>query len=271
MLHGHGLRIAAKGRTLVGATVFKEEEFKKYFQQKTQLMQSLLAGYVTKNPNLTNTSDVHKYSKSLISYHTKGDKGNIEEIFFKTFKHTNFQYKDIHDADKEYPYKLFASNLFTFNLPAYKVVKKQLEDSYKLFTTRGQTIYWSTHVNNKEAEKFISQDIKCPVNYITSFFKRAWDHQADGWQTNATLILSSIVTMAEHMHRYELIKTGDAIVDCGSSYGSLILAMVNLLETFDISVKGFGIEYATIRHKLGTEYFSRMLNKMIDCDVFEIF
>ena len=100
-----------------------------------------------------------------------------------------------------------------------------------------------------------------PVIFITKLWKFAWDLQADGENTNATLTSQSIIKLSRFLLSSKTLKNGDAILDCGSSYGSLPLQLINAINVEDknISVREFGMEYAHIRHILGSFCFHQMI------------
>ena len=94
-----------------------------------------------------------------------------------------------------------------------------------------------------------SKDKLGPVEMILKWFKAAWDLQADGDQTNATLCPASTKALTDHLVKEKILEEGQQICDLGSSYGSLLLNMVNYAS---INITGYGIEESRKRHVLGS-------------------
>jgi hypothetical protein len=67
------------------------------------------------------------------------------------------------------------------------------------------------------------------------------------------LTCKSIEILADKMLELKMFSQGKVIVDCGSSYGSLLLSIINVIKFRDatLHVKAVGLEYATPRVVLG--------------------
>lgn len=113
------------------------------------------------------------------------------------------------------------SDLYTFDENLYNEVKNQIKGIFDMFTNNGVINKLRTHVNKRQFHKYSDVNAASGVlKLISSVFKFAWDRQADGFQANATLTNTSIVTLVYRMLALNIFHQGDVIVDCGSSYSS---------------------------------------------------
>jgi hypothetical protein len=101
-----------------------------------------------------------------------------------------------------------------------------------------------THFNPENVSTLTQRERKSASTFISSHFGLAWDHQLDGNQTNVTLSPMSIKALVKGMTKAEILKDGCIFMDCGLSYGSLLLQVVNQCMNLEelVSIKGYSIE-----------------------------
>ena len=85
-----------------------------------------------------------------------------------------------------------------------------------------------THFNPENLSGLKLNLKKDSISYIKPYFKMAWELQADSYNTNAMLTSNSIRKLSDTMIKEKIIKDKSLLIDCGSSFGSLILPLVNL-------------------------------------------
>ena len=246
------------------------EDFNNFLRSCPQLKRDMLSGYVRKVPQLRNKDDVSNYLEERGSYRGKtfSDK-EVNDAFEKAFNHTNFMWTKNDGDNNRYSRQIHATgDLYTVNLHFYGIIKDLTQSLEKDFANGG--IYNKMKARHDPRHLHVLNGKKIPPvsKFIWSSFAHAWQFQADGFQTNATLTPTSIQTLAKFMLEKKLIADGDGIFDCGSSYGSFLLSIVNEIMYLDnkMHVRGYGMEYARIRHTLGSFCFHRMIRLMGSMD-----
>ena len=71
--------------------------------------------------------------------------------------------------------------------------------------------------------------------------------------TRASLCPSGTKKLTKHLVSEGVLQDGDQICDFGSSYGSLVL---NIVNHSGLKITGYGIEQARMRHQLGCYCFA---------------
>ena len=239
---------------------FTEKKFQDFFENKPELMLCVLSSYSANRQIPRELIELEQYIAELPIYHTitteqiKLKESFIKESFFKTFQHTHFKYKATKTPNKRYCYDVVpTSKLLCCNADAFKCVSTFLDRMSGIFKGNGFANKLKNLFDGQRLSKIKVDEKKDAISIIKSSFKTAWDHQADTYQTNATITGKSIRKLTDHMVEKKILLDNSLFLDCGSSYGSLLLNVVNICKDKNISIKGYGIEYAKIRHSLGCE------------------
>ena len=240
-------------------------------------MRSQLASYISTKPSFSNLTEAEEFRNALPSYHVKGyalSTKSLQEDFYSNFKKEHFV-QTRNEDEKEgsayiRPMSIHPKDLYTFNKEGFDNFRNSIANIAALCQGKGMFNQMKTHKDEDQAKMRIKEKKPVVWRFITACFHFAWQFQADGEQSNATLTPGSIRKIVEKLANEKYIKSGDKILDCGSSYGSLLLIMLNELENKNITATGYGIEYALIRHILGCITFCKMLKKMKDMEYIPI-
>ena len=245
-----------------------EDQFKRYFVKYPQKMRTLLSAYTVGDPNIQTLEDLARFLKVRPSYHTKTYNPNLaKHDFFQTFKHHHFKFTR-NDPGSVYEYTVYATEeLRTSNLSLHEDYKRNVTNVLSLFGTRGVCTRMKTHLAEEPYFTLVQREPVRPTKFVASAFRFAWQLQSDGDQTNATLQPQSAEYLVDALLSWRdesdngMFRSEDCIVDFGSSYGSLLLQIVNHIASVgpDIVVRGYGIEYSKQRHILGSYCFKKML------------
>ena len=245
-----------------------EDQFKRYFTKCPQKMRKLLSAYTVGDPNIKTLEDLARFLKHRPSYHTKTyDQKQVKHDFFQTFKHHHFKFTR-NDPGSVYEYTVYATEeLRTSNLSLHEDYKRNLTNVLSLFGTRGVCTRMKTHLAEEPYFTLVQRDPVRPTKFVASAFRFAWQLQSDGDQTNATLQPQSVENLVDALLSWcddsgnAMFRSEDCIVDFGSSYGSLLIQIVNHMASMrpDIVVRGYGIEYSKQRHIVGSYCFKEML------------
>jgi len=242
---------------------FDEVEFASYFGGKFTLMRKILSSfsvrpYIDPKCSLSNNDQLVMWEdeiKSHRAYHAPNDMPNSEiaKAFFDTYNHAHFLL-GAEDAN------VFPVGLYTFD--------SKFDEEWRKYNFKDSLI--GSLSNRFRRERFdgylkVIDMCKDPIyihNFIDKHFKRAWDLQSDGDQTNATLVRGSLIKFSKAL--VHLLEPNDRIVDLGSSYGSLIWIVVSIINAFngELNISGEGWEYSDKRHKLGCASTCQMLNEV---------
>ena len=151
---------------------------------------------------------------------------------------------------------------------AYNKLKEMSGTLSQLFSPRGKLTKIKTHCNLGHLKKHLRNSKTDVCDIVSRYFKLAWDHQADGGETNATITNGGICNIATELMENSLVSSGDMIVDCGSSYGSLLLSICNKVKSMNpnIHLKGYGIEINDIRNELGSYCFLKLIDSLRNYD-----
>jgi hypothetical protein len=238
-----------------------DEEFIQFFKDRSTLMKRLLASYVVGKPSFNTLNDIETFMDKRHGYHLNSfDSSCIKDHFFRTFKREHFY---IVRSDRDSSVSVMPTfDLYTFDENLYNQVKNQIKGIFDMFTNNGVINKLRTHVNESQFRMYSDvNDASGVLKLISSVFKFAWDLQADGFQTNAMLTNTSIVTLVDRMLALNIFHQGDVIVDCGSSYGSLLLSLINIIKLRDpqLHMKAVGLEYAVPRVVLGSFCMKRII------------
>ena len=163
--------------------------------------------------------DLVKFLDERTKYHGQTHSSvDIQVAFNKTFSHTDFKFSK-EPGTNTYERRFYPTkSLFTRGMKG--------EESMKLFYDQ-----WIANRKNQSSlrrsvdqtlfEKRVNKSIVTNV-FIYTFFKRLWDLQADGDQTNATMTNASLERLVPWLCDKGIIRDKDVFLDIGSSYGSLL-------------------------------------------------
>ena len=231
------------------------------------LQRAMLSSVTPTCPNFSNDADIIKYlDEERVSLKSKYSNEAVSKIFFETFKYSDFKWTSNISPDNLNPQcKVMlhpTADLFTCDTAFFESFRSEIDSLQKDMTKNGKLNIMRIRHDMKNLDILYNKMSEHPVIFITKIFKFAWDLQADGENTNATLTSQSIIKLSRFLLSSKALKNGDAILDCGSSYGSLPLQLINAINVEDnnISVRGFGMEYANIRHILGSFCFHKMIS-----------
>jgi len=232
---------------------FTKEEFEKYFEKKNDLMIGFLTSYTPHWEANISMDEFEKFIDDLQTYHTMRMSNDcIKKSFFETFRHIHFKYRRNATRNGRFKYDVLpTSKLYSYNKDAFEEISiflDRLIGKKGIFHNQGICNKLKTHFNKKLLSTHTQKPKKDVVSFIRPYFKTAWILQADSNQTNATLTDASIKRLVDHLIKKEVLNNKSIFVDCGSSYGSLLLNVINLCMKDRVMVKGYGIEYATLRH-----------------------
>ena len=244
---------------------FGKEEFKSYFEKHFELMTGMLSAYTPHWKVPVSVTELQAFIANKTTYHT--NKCGYEVItrdFFGMFDETHFKFEQKGTPNGRYSIDVKAtSKLYCYNdefFLALDYFKESISGKKGMFEKQGCCTKLRTHFNPQDAVSTLKlKDKENAMDFISKHFKVCWDHQADTNQTNATLDDPSIIKIVNHMVNHEILKNGCVFLDCGSSYGSLLLHIVNLCKKQNVSIKGYGIEYAALRHNQGCKAMIRCM------------
>ena len=170
-----------------------------------------------------------------------------QKFFFETFKYSDFKWTSNISPDNLNPQcKVMlhpTADLFTCDTAFFDLFRSEFDSLQKDLTKNGIWNIIRIRHDMKNLDILYNKMSEHPVIFITKLWKFAWDLQADGENTNATLTSQSIIKLSRFLLSSKTLKNGDAILDCGSSYGSLPLQLINAINVEDknISVREFGM------------------------------
>ena len=205
--------------------------------------------------------------------------GSVQQGDFKAF--SNFMqskkcyHTDRYESDENYYCDFFQS--FTYEDFTYSF-KEEEDVPLQLFPTNWLSIYNEAlneqsinslfekllsikKLNAKVKKGFVRErKLFTPTDYIIAWFRRVWELQADGAQTNATIQMSSIEKFAKFLIDKGIVTSDTVFLDCGSSYGSFLWLLSQELKAFR-NLRLLGIEYSDLRYVLGCHATHHMLTK----------
>ena len=236
---------------------FSAEEFETHMSDNVELMRAALSSYSPDPPPIQTYHELVQFFKKRQAYHTNSlSRELIKTHFFDTFNKDHFRY---HQNAEGTSYRLTlipTDKLYTGNTVLHKAMTETLELLTSLIKGAGAFNKVNSYFNADKMTSIQSKDKLGPVEMILKWFKAAWDLQADGDQTNATLCPASTKALTDHLIKENILEEGQQICDLGSSYGSLLLNMVNYAS---IAITGYGIEESRKRHVLGSFCFARCI------------
>ena len=226
-----------------------EATFISCFEPNRCLMRAALKSFYTErtssNGKKMNTTQYEKAPKEVIS-----------TDFFTRFTYKDFVFKANPDA-------LYGNDILP--TPTLRIVDKEKWNGFlKMFDALMQR----KNESSKTVKSFDPSAMKRCLEgnsrktfqrAVHSSFKPAWDHQADGDQTNATLQPASIQTLSKAIVAIELEGEQQVFLDLGSSYGSLLWQLSDKLDWGGKPPILFGYEYSLLRHIWGCKCSAAML------------
>lgn len=250
------------------------EQFHSVVKKFPSLQREILSAFTPKGPSyFSNATDIKRYlDEERMSVQNKRlwPNDRVSELFFKTYSHTHFKWTSNTSSTNLNPrYQIMlhpTEDLFTSNTSFFDEFRSELKSFQNEVASNG--IYNLMRIRHHETNVYMTKPAEHPAHFIAKVWKFAWDLQADGESTNATLTVASIMCLAKFLLANNAVENGDAILDCGSSYGSLPLQLINAInvENNSIFIQGFGMEYASIRHILGSVCFYRMITLLKTID-----
>jgi hypothetical protein len=223
---------------------------------KRDLMIAILTSFYFEDKGLTSTQlSLALHGKT---YKERASVEVVKQDFFDRFSHKHFQYSS--DISCTYGFLLYPTeHLHVLNQSRWKetVIKKQAMDlKFKELQAINKNFSPTNMMDCLKGNSQVSGE-----KNVNHFFKTAWDLQADGDQTNATLTEGSIKHLVTQLHKKDCLSIKDVILDIGSSYNSL---MWNVSETIHNLIPGsdpvcIGYEYSVFRHLVGSSRAYAML------------
>ena len=249
------------------AKEFSTKDFEEYMGDREELMTKLLCSSLPDPPSIQSYQELEEFLSNRQTYHTMSvPKECIKSVFFKTFKKEHFRYIPNEDTsgNSVYPLTIFQTEaLFTSNKEMIAHMKNTANHLINLTTKKGVFNKVNKMFDVDRTNFFQKKDKLGAVEMVTKVWKTAWDGKSDGDQTNVTLIPESTKNLTKHLVDKEVLKDGDQICDFGSSYGSLVL---NIVNHSGLKITGYGIEQSALRHTIGCNSFAKCIRQCQEMD-----
>ena len=241
-----------------------KEHFERVLLCKRELMLSMLTSFYFEDKGFTSEE------RSLVlygnAYRRSARMEHVERDFFDRFSYEDFYYLD--DKTTPYGFLLYPTHhLHVLDESKWREIvleKSRLDKKFKELEVIHKN-FSPTHMIDCLHGRSQHRNEK----FVYPYFKMAWNLQADGDQTNATLTNTSLNLMISALQENDCLSNRDVIVDIGSSYNSLMWYFAQGVHrqmpgSYPVCL---GYEYSLYRHCLGTSRVCEMLRDAASKDL----
>jgi hypothetical protein len=236
-----------------------DEVFKSVFDGEHDLMRALLSSY-TPMKEISNSQVLiqllgDRHEKYNYVFHGKKFENlDPSKPFFEIFNHLHFKIR--YDSTVKYGFLVYPTTLLMTirQCSIFDDAIDELVSFQKNVINKAKCAWDETRFSR------VFED-NLPLTYVLSCFKKTWVLQSDGDPTNATLTGASIKLLVQSLFDLGVFSENDIFLDLGSSYGSLLWAVIQEVTRLNPScqIQGMGWEISEYRCFLGSHAVLKMI------------